>query len=195
MDDLQPIHSGTEQTTDHELVKACLAGESNAWEQLLRRYERMIYAVTVRFAFVLEDRREIFQTVCCEILKNLPSLIDVVKLRPWILTITIRECNDLIRKKYQQRRLDPEESALGIQAPKADSLEIYLQSEREAMLLEALAELPVRCRQVIRLLFLGETKTPYKEAGTEFGLSKETIGSLRQRCLKKLRQILESKDF
>jgi RNA polymerase sigma factor (sigma-70 family) len=155
----------------------------------------MIYSVPVRLHFDMDDREEVFQTVCCRILENLHVLVDASRLRSWILTIAIRECNHLIRAKYLRRRHDPENSALGLQDPNADSLEVYLTSEREQVLREVFEELPQRCRELVRMLFLAETKVKYEDLATHFGLSTETIGSLRYRCLSNLRQLLESRNL
>lgn len=195
MDATKRARTAPEQPTDQELVTACLSGDSRSWEQLLRRYERMIYSVPARFKFDIDERHEIFQTVCCEILKNLPAIVDMAKLRHWILTITIRECNHLIRAKYLHRRHDPEKYALHLQDPNADTLEIYLRSEREQLLREVFRELSERCRELLHMLFMGDTKAAYEDVGKHLGLSRETIGSLRQRCLKNLRELLESKGF
>src|SRR5688572_22406078 len=149
MDETKGLGAPTERPADHQLIVQCLAGDPTAWEALLHRYERMIHSVTARFAFQMDDRHDVFQSVCCEVLKNLPALVDTFKLRSWIMTITIRECNDLIRKKYRQRRHDSEETALHITDPSADTLGIYLQAERDQLLREAVEQLPERCRQLI----------------------------------------------
>ena len=96
----------------------------------------MIYSVPVRLHFDMDERQEVFQTVCCRILENLHALIDAAKLRSWILTITIRECNHLIRAKYLRRRQDPEDSALGLQDPNADTLEIQSRSGAQFLLFD-----------------------------------------------------------
>ena len=155
----------------------------------------MIYSVPVRLRFDMDERQEVFQSVCCRILENLHALVDASRLRSWILTIAIRECNHLIRAKYLRRRQDSEDCALGLQDPNADTLEIYLRSEREQLLREVFEELPKRCRELVRMLFLAETKTAYEDLAKHFGLSTETIGSLRHRCLGNLRQLLHSRNL
>jgi RNA polymerase sigma factor (sigma-70 family) len=155
----------------------------------------MIYSVPVRLHFDMDERHEVFQNVCCRILENLHALVDATKLRSWILTITIRECNHLIRAKYVRRREDPEDCALGLKDPNADTLEIYLRSEREQLLREVFEELPERCRELVRVLFLADTKAAYEDLAKHFGLSTETIGSLRNRCLSNLRQLLQSRNL
>jgi RNA polymerase sigma factor (sigma-70 family) len=195
MDGAGAASKETREPTDPELVTACVSGDTKSWERLLRRYERMIYSVPVRLRLDMDERQEVFQTVCCRILENLHTLVDASRLRAWILTITIRECNRLIRAKYLRRRHDSESSALGLEDPNADTLEIYLNSEREQLLREVFQELPERCRELVRMLFLGDTKVKYEDLADHFGLSAETIGSLRYRCLSNLRQLLHSRNL
>jgi RNA polymerase sigma factor (sigma-70 family) len=181
--------------SDQQLVEGCLKGDAHSWEMLLERYKRLIYSVPVRFGLDHDDRHEIFQTVCLEILKNMRAIRDAGKVRSWILTITIRESNDLLRHKYAER----EKIGAVLEEPPperaVDTLNIYLATEREAILREAVAELPSRCRALIELLFFSEPPADYEKAAAAVGLSKESIGSIRLRCLDKLKQILESKNF
>ena len=184
-----------EDLSDRDLVAACLEGEQLAWERLVNRYQRMIFSVLVRYGLDEEERKETFQTVCLETLKNLRSLRDANKIRHWLLTITIRECNDLVRKKYRHRLHDPEESAELLTDPADGALAIYLRTEREQILREAIAELPERCQVVIRLLFLEEGKVSYSEVAQRLGLSKDSIGSTRLRCLESLHELLKGRRF
>jgi RNA polymerase sigma factor (sigma-70 family) len=155
----------------------------------------MIYSVPARLQFDIDERQDVFQTVCCRILENLHALADASRLRSWILTITIRECNHVIREKYLHRRQDCESRALAVRDPNADTLQIYLRSEREQILREVFEELPERCRELVRMLFLADTKATYEDLAQHFGLSTETIGSLRYRCLNHLRQLLQSRNL
>jgi len=181
--------------SDQHLVKGCLTGDSQSWEILLERYKRLIYSVPVRFGFDHDDRHEVFQIVCLEILKNMPSIREAGKLRSWILTITIRESNDLLRRKYADREKIDAVHEKPVPERAVDTLSIYLEAEREAILREAVAEMPSRCRTLIELLFFSESKVDYGTAGAAVGLSKESVGSIRLRCLDKLKRILESKNF
>src|SRR5262249_46479227 len=158
-----------------ELIAGCLTGDQHAWIQLLDRYKRLIYAVTVRFGFDIDDRHDVFQAVCLEALKSLPSLRNTSSLRYWILTITVRQCS-LLRRKRGESKHDTDETALALRDPRADTIEIYLASEREKMLREAMDELPDRCRSLLDILFFSEEGTSYSQLGELLGCSKDTIG-------------------
>jgi RNA polymerase sigma factor (sigma-70 family) len=181
--------------SDSALVLECLKGNPQGWIELLDRYKRLIYAVTVRFGFANEDRHDIFQVVCLEILKNLSSLRNASSLRYWILTITVRKCC-VLRKRHQQEGVqDRDDAALVTPDPRSNTMEIYLAARRAEILHEAMEELPDRCRSLLNLLFFNEEKTPYSQVGSMLGWSKDTVGSARLRCLDRLRKILALKGF
>jgi DNA-directed RNA polymerase specialized sigma24 family protein len=101
-----------------------------------------------------------------------------------------------LRKRYQQERLhDAHDGSLATSDPRSNTMEIYLAARRAEMLHEAMAELPDRCRSLLKLLFFTEEKTGYAQLGTMFGWSKDTVGSARLRCLDRLRKILAQKGF
>jgi RNA polymerase sigma factor (sigma-70 family) len=185
----------TTTASDHALIAGCIEGDQQAWIQLLDRYKRLIYGVTVRFRLDVEDRHDIFQAVCLEVLKNLSSIRNAASLRYWILTITIRQCYALLKRRRDESRHEPVETADVLEDSRPDTMQIYLVAEREAILRNAMDELPERCRSVIDLLFFSKEKTSYSQLGDTLGLSKDTIGSTRLRCLEKLRKIMESKGF
>ena len=180
--------------SDHALVAECLSGNQEAWTQLLDRYKRLIYASTGRYGFDAQDRHDVFQGVCVEILKSLHSLRNISSLRHWVLTITLRQCYVLLKRKRAERAQEPDETAREVEDHRPNTMQIYLAAERAEKLREAMEELPQRCRMLLELLFFSE-KTSYSELGSRLGLSKDTIGSVRLRCLDKLRKILEDKGF
>ena len=43
------------QSTDEELLHACRTGDSRAWEQLLERYERLVFSIARNTGLSRED--------------------------------------------------------------------------------------------------------------------------------------------
>jgi RNA polymerase sigma factor (sigma-70 family) len=181
--------------SDPDLVTACLQRDQHAWNELLKRYKRLIYAVTLRFGFDKEDRHDIFQAVCLETIKSLSSLRTASSLRYWILTITIRQCYSMLKRKREEQSNQTDEAAISVHDGRMNTMEIYLAAERAEIVHEALDELPERCRSLLECLFFSEAKTPYSDLGGLLGLSKDSVGSTRLRCLSKLRKILEARGF
>ena len=69
------------------------------------------------------------------------------------------------------------------------------QVEREQMLRDATASLPPRCQEMIRLLFFLEPPLAYSEVAKRLGLATGSIGFIRGRCLKRLRNALQQMGF
>jgi DNA-directed RNA polymerase specialized sigma24 family protein len=67
--------------------------------------------------------------------------------------------------------------------------------ERGKMLRDAMAEMPTRCRDLIRMLFFETPAVSYQEAAKKLGLATGSMGFTRMRCLNRLRTILEEKGF
>jgi RNA polymerase sigma factor (sigma-70 family) len=66
--------------------------------------------------------------------------------------------------------------------------------DQQQRLREAIATLPERCQMMIHLLFFSDPPKPYAEVAHQLGLATGSIGFIRGRCLKKLRQSLKQVD-
>ena len=73
--------------------------------------------------------------------------------------------------------------------------EMLYQLQREQMLRDAIAALPARCNRLIGLLFFDDPPRPYGEVAKQLKLATGSIGFIRGRCLKLLRQRLEKEGF
>ena len=88
--------------TDAELVRACRAGDQEAWNELVERYSRYVYAIAARgFRLSEEDAEDVFQDVFTRVYTRLDSLRDDSALRPWIAQLTRRRCLDAIAARRE----------------------------------------------------------------------------------------------
>src|SRR5881296_1959914 len=101
------------------------------------------------------------------------------------------------QKTPRQRRnatTEPNEALSSV--PASDTQEAILrEAEREQMLRDTLSELPPRCLELVGMLFFQEPPIPYEEVAKNLTLAKGSIGFIRMRCLKRLRQLLVKKGF
>src|SRR5215510_5741988 len=81
---------------DRALVRACLKGDTDAWEALILRYQRLIYSIPIRAGFSPVDAADIFQSVCVKLLEKLSTLRKQEKISSWLMTTTTRECWRLV---------------------------------------------------------------------------------------------------
>ena len=73
--------------------------------------------------------------------------------------------------------------------------EAVIQLERQVILEEALRQLEPRCGHVLKALFFSAAEKSYREIARELGVSPNTLGPLRTRCLKKFKDILKKMGY
>src|SRR4051794_27281452 len=90
--------------TDSELVARCRAGDQQAWAELVDRFSRYVYAISVQ-AFRLSDAdaEDVFQEVFARAYQHLDGLRDDAAVRPWLAQLTRRLCIDRLRAASRER--------------------------------------------------------------------------------------------
>jgi RNA polymerase sigma factor (sigma-70 family) len=180
--------------TDARLIRACLSGNEQAWSALIGKYKNLIYSIPVRYGASPEDAADIFQSVCLELFSELPRLRKTAAFRSWLITVTAHQSfhwKRKVRRRAEDELTGLEEEKLGID-PSPDLIE---QMEREQTLREAMARLPERCQEMIRLLFYQQPQMSYRDVAQRLGLATGSIGFIRGRCLKRLQRTLEELGF
>ena len=186
--------SETRRWPDKRLVRGCLRGDEDAWSALIDKYKNLIFSIPIKYRFSADDATDIFQSVCLEMLSELPKLHNAKALPKWIMQVTAHKC---IHRKQQLARmtLTGESGELPEQATPAVAERILREAEEDQSLREALSVLPPRCRQLIHMLFFEEPARPYQTIAAELGLAPGSIGFIRQRCLDRLRKHLKGACF
>jgi RNA polymerase sigma-70 factor, ECF subfamily len=169
--------------SDAELVRACRAGDHEAWNELVERFSRYVYAIAIRgFRMSDEDAEDVFQDVFTRIYTRLDSLRDDSALRPWIAQLTRRRCLDAIaaRREVPADELDEEDST-------------DLSDVEEAFeVREALTALSGNCQDILDRFFTRDQS--YKTIADELEIPAGTIASRIARCLGRLREELEGRN-
>jgi RNA polymerase sigma factor (sigma-70 family) len=181
------------QRSDAFLVTECLEGKEPAWAALIDKYKNLIFSIPIRCGFSQEEAADIFQTVCLDLLTELPRLREVQALAGWLIQVTRNKCfhrkESVLHNKIQEiGDLDPPDlSAL------PDN--VLAEVQQEQLLREALSELTPQCQKLLRMLFFEAPPRPYVEVAKELHRSRGAIGFMRRDCLQKLRKRLESSGF
>lgn len=178
MPDLSPL-------TDAELVQRCRAGDADAWNELVERYSRYVYAIAVRgFRLSEEDAEDVFQDVFTRVYTRLDTLRDESALRPWIAQLTRRRCLDAI--SGGGREVPSEE--VTVEEGSADLADI----EEAYAVREALAGLTDTCQDILDRFFAQDQS--YRTIASELDIPAGTIASRIARCLGKLKGELEGRN-
>lgn len=170
--------------SDAELVERCRRGDAEAWNELVERFSRYVYAVCVKgFRLPAEDAEDAFQDVFTRVYTNLDKLRDASAVRPWIAQLTRRVCLDTIERRGREQPAD----ALG------DAATTDLAAIEEAFeVREALTTLPEQCQEILDRFFARDES--YRTISEELDIPSGTIASRIARCLAKLRVALEGRN-
>jgi RNA polymerase sigma factor (sigma-70 family) len=181
---------------DEQLVEGCRRGDEGAWEALVRRYQRLVYAVPRRAGLDEDAAAEVFQEVFATLLESIDSIEQPGRLHAWLVTTAKRKTWRAVgRAKAARQFASDDESGEGEMYGVADEQmlpdEALAQLERQHIVRAALGELDERCRSLIEMLFYRAETPPYSEIAAALGASEGSIGPTRARCLKKLLRLLD----
>jgi RNA polymerase sigma factor (sigma-70 family) len=170
--------------TDAELVQRCRAGDAAAWNELVERFSRYVYAVCVKgFRLAAEDAEDAFQDVFTRVYTNLDKLRDESAVRPWIAQLTRRVCLDTIERRRREQPMEELEDAAT-----TDLAEV----EEAFEVREALTTLSEQCQEILDRFFARDES--YRTISEELDIPSGTIASRIARCLAKLRVELEGRN-
>jgi RNA polymerase sigma factor (sigma-70 family) len=180
---------------DARLVKACLRNDHGAWSALIDRYKNLIFSIPLKYGLTREEAADVFQSVCVTLLQELENLREIKALPKWIIQIAAHRSLDHKRQSGMQIASDADK----LDSFPQDNVETHderiLQAEREQALRSAVAALPPRCQQLVRMLFYEVPVRPYVEIAQALGLAAGSIGFIRGRCLEKLRRNLNKAGY
>jgi RNA polymerase sigma-70 factor (ECF subfamily) len=171
--------------TDAQLVARCRGGDDDAWRELVERFSRYVYAISVQaFRLPQADAEDVFQEVFARAYENLPKLRDDSAIRPWLAQLTRRLCLDTLRAGARVQVGD---------LPEPSGVDDTISNLDEALALhEALAGLPENCREILDRFFARDES--YRTIGEVLHLPAGTIASRISRCLVKMRGQLEGRN-
>ncbi len=174
--------------TDGALLRACRDGEAHAWDNLVERYERLVFSVALRNGLEREDAADVTQEVFVALLDSLDSVLDDTKLASWLMTVARRK-SWRTRERFVRSHRPPVEVAPPTCAP--DPVESWTSL---TALHDSVARLGEPCRTLIHELYLDADEPSYAEIAARMGRSIGGIGPLRGRCLERLRGMV-GEDF
>lgn len=171
-----------------ELVAGAVAGDRDAWNDIVARYLPLVVAIVSRFRLSPRDAEDVGQTVWLRLVENLGNLREPAALPRWIAQTAKHEALRLATAQGRVTLVDPLDAASGLDvaATGPDVDEAVLADERQHALRTALAELPANQRELL-LLLVADPPLTYAEIGVRTGMPIGSIGPTRARFLQQLR--------
>ena len=139
---------------DDELVGLVLGGDLRAFGSIVRRYQDSVYATALRQTGNAADAEDVAQEAFLAAYESLSRLKEPAKLGNWLRSVTRYTYSNWRRKHPEARPIDGDlcDAVQGQRWPRPD--EAMQQEELRQRILEAVASLPQRTGEVIRLYYV-----------------------------------------
>ena len=190
----------TEETLGR-LVRQCMAGDQQAWQQLVTAQHRRIYAICYRFTGSAMDAEDLTQEVFLKLYRNLASF-DTHKgsFQTWITTLARNLLVDHFRRTRMERATDSLDAGYeddGRSATMADRLadtrptqEAHASGlELKARIQQALKQLSPELREAV--VFRDLEDMDYKEIAQVLRIPEGTVKSRISRGRGELARLLQ----
>ena len=172
------------EPTDERLIQSTLAGDDEAFAELVRRHKRKVFGIASRFARNDHELDDICQEIFVKAYQKLPSFRGEAPFEHWVSRIAVHSCYDFLRKTRRDREYVPLD---GIEIGVRDNV-----SARDAneILQWAMARLSADERLVITLLELEEKSV--RDTAELTGWSESNVKVRTFRARQALKKILET---
>jgi RNA polymerase sigma-70 factor, ECF subfamily len=165
---------------------AARSGDLEAFERLMRQYERMVLSTALRLTGRLEDARDVSQEVFLKLYRNLGKVEASGAISSWLYRVTVNACYDLRRKRRPET---PVEEAAGLTDRGADPQQAVSEAERRDVLRLSLRMLPEKERAALVLRDLEGLST--EEVARVLGSSEATVRSQISKARVKVKGFVE----
>lgn len=176
--------------TDHadaELVRACLSGNQQAFETLVRKYQKPIYNLALRMLRDADDAADVAQTVFVKAYQKLDSFDESREFFSWIYRIAI---NESINFNKRSRRHDEYESGVTAALPPTQEAARGAEDLRDDVI-EAIERLTMDYQMVIVLRHFHDFS--YDEIAEVLSIPEKTVKSRLFSARQQLKEILAAK--
>lgn len=176
---------------DVELIQRILAGDDNAFANLIRKYQWQVHAHVLRKIGDFHIAEDITQETFLRVHQNLKTLNDLTQFRRWLYTIVNNLCiawhrkNRLQTQPLEESDLSGTETEAYSQYVATEQAKTSADTQRD-LVEKLLAKLKESDREVIALHYFEEMTS--SEIGGHLGVSENTIKSRLHRARQQLKK-------
>ena len=177
-----------EQADLATLVRAAADGRQQAWDELVERFTGLLWSVARGHRLGHADAEDVVQTCWLRLAEHLGRIEHPERIGGWLATTARNECLGVLRRG--SRELMVEDDAQFGGTTDADAVDALVERERGTALWRAFERLDERCQLLLRMLMTDEAPS-YAAVSESLEMPIGAIGPTRQRCLDKLRRLLQ----
>ena len=177
--------------SDEVIVERALTGDADAFGELVRRWERRIFALTYGMLGREEDARDATQETFLAAFRNLRGFRGEAKVSSWLHRIAVNQC--ISRQRRAQVRSESaldDDTADSIAVPYSHSPAHVAEGRQETLAVRrAINSLPLELRQVVVMKEFEELT--FREIADALDLPLSTVKSRLYTALKQLQMRLQ----
>lgn len=179
--------SVTDDRTDRDaaLVADFRAGDSRAFDTLVRHYQRPVFYLALRYVKSDADAADVTQRAFLRAFKSLSKFRGEASFRTWLYRIAINLSLNHLRDNKRLRPAEIAEDALSAEAVGPKNV---IRGERSASLRAAIEELPPKQKMVLELRVYDEL--PFKEVAELASCSVNAAKVNFHHAVKRLRALM-----
>jgi RNA polymerase sigma factor (sigma-70 family) len=173
------------------MVRCAAQGDQRAWERLVDKYARLIWAMTRDFKLSESDAADVSQATWLRLLEHIDRLDHPDRVGSWLAATARNECLRSLNARKKVVLVQDDDTLRADATSTGEIDEGLLADERAADVRRALSHLPCRWQQLLQML-MADPPATYAEISDRLGLPVGSIGPTRGRCLEMLRGLLEA---
>ncbi len=181
---------------EQELVRRAAAGDADAFEQLVRAYQKQVYNLTLRMSGNPEDALDLSQEAFLRAWRGLGAYRFGASFSTWLYRLTSNVCIDFLRRQQREKVVplqftddEEKERELALPDPAPGPEEQLMAGWDRRQVQAALEELEPEYRAALTLRVLQERS--YAEIAEILGIREGTVKSRIARAREKMRAALQ----
>ncbi|MFI5157284.1 MAG: RNA polymerase sigma factor [Sphingobacteriales bacterium] len=177
--------------SDTDLIKQTLAGNQSAYADLVKRHQRFVFTLAMRFAKSREDAEEIAQDCFVKAYRSLESFQRQSKFTTWLYSIVYTTAMTTLRKKrIATDSIDDEDTFIQIENKSSGYDENNVENKSRSFYLnQAIDQLLPDDATIITLFYKGEQSL--EEIAQTMGMEANTVKVKLFRARQRLKDKLE----
>lgn len=172
-----------------DLLMGIRAGNSAAWEEVVRRYSGVVFAAVRAFRLQDADVLDAVQMTWLRLAENAHRVQQPERLAGWLTTTARRECLHILRQQAKQTPAPADSVVESVADPGIGPEQRVIEGDTAHTLWNLVGELSPLRRSLLRTLFTDKPLS-YSEVARAAGIPVGGIGPTRARALRQLRRRL-----
>jgi RNA polymerase sigma factor (sigma-70 family) len=177
--------------SDIELIEQTLGGNQSAYADLIKRHQRFVFTLSLRFAKSREDAEEIAQDCFIKAYRSLSSFQQQSKFSTWLYSIVYTTAMTFLRKRrLDTSSIDDDESYIQIENKPSGYDEYNVENKsRSYYVNQAIEQLLPDDATIITMFYKGEQSL--EEIAQAMGIEANTVKVKLFRARQRLKERLE----